>query len=146
MSPIQNETGQELAARYGLQLSSRQEALLKTIEAMPGAVPTPMTPPRATVPNILMYKVKEKIFAIASIRGQEGVILKCAPDRALALREQYEGVGHRSHLDARFWISVSLDADVPFEEIHDWVRHSYAQVCEKLTKKQRAELDEQGDN
>ena len=59
---------------------------------------------------------------------------------AQSLREQYEGVGHRSHLDRRFWISVNLDADVPKEEIERLAGHSYALVCEGLTRKQKAEL------
>ena len=99
-----------------------------------------MTPPRASIPNVLIYKVMNKMFAIVSIRGTEGVILKCDPDRVLFLREQYEGISHRSHLDSRYWISVKLDSDVPADEIDNLVIHSYEQVCSKLTKKQQAEL------
>lgn len=76
-----------------------------------------MTPPRASVPNVLIFKVMNKMFAIMSIRGPEGVILKCDPDQVLLLREEYEGVGHRSHLDPRYWISVSLESDVPMDKI-----------------------------
>ena len=56
------------------------------------------------------------------------------------LQAQYEGVGHRSHLDRRFWISVSLDADVPAAEIARLSADSYALVCAGLTRKQKAEL------
>jgi|GEM_PF-3198781 len=134
------ETGIEIADSHGIKLSNRSVALLKSIEAQPGAVPKPMTPPRGSVPNVLIYKVKDKIFAIMSIRGTEAVILKCDPDRALFLREQYKGIGHRSHLDPRNWISVKLDSDVPADDVERLVIHSYEQVCLKLTKKQRAEL------
>lgn len=142
MKPKQIESGADISARHGLELSPNQLALMKVIEAQPGAVPKPMAPPRATVPNVLIYKVKEKMFAIMSLRGAEGVILKCDPDQALLLRERYEGIGHRSHLDPRFWISVGLDADVPADEIHHLVKHSYEQVVAKLTRKQKAELAE----
>ncbi len=57
------------------------------------------------------------------------------------LRGQYEGVGHRSHLDRRFWISVDLNADVPAAEIKRLAASSYALVRASLTKKQQAELD-----
>ena len=50
------------------------------------------------------------------------------------------GVGHRSHLDRRYWISVNLDSDVPAEEIDRLAAHSYEQVCATLTRKQKAEL------
>jgi predicted DNA-binding protein (MmcQ/YjbR family) len=72
-------------------------------------------------------------------RSIENVILKCHPNLAQSRREQYAGVGHRSHLDRRFWISVTLDADIPMDEIERLVGHSYELVCSGLTRKQRAE-------
>jgi predicted DNA-binding protein (MmcQ/YjbR family) len=68
------------------------------------------------------------------------VILKSDPHLAEILREQYAGVGHRSHLDRRFWISVSLDADVPMDEVERLARASYDLVVAGLTKKQKAAL------
>ncbi len=66
--------------------------------------------------------------------------MKCEPPLADILRQQYNGIGHRSHLDKRFWISISLDADVPLKETKSLVKSSYALVCESLTRKQKAEL------
>jgi len=101
-----------------------------------------MAASRGTVPLVLIYKVMGKMFAILSIRGAQNVTLKCDPHLAEALRAQYTGVGHRSHLDRRFWISVDLSADVPAEEIERLAAHSYEQVCAGLTRKQRADLAE----
>ena len=115
-------------------------ALKSKLDAMHGAVAQPMAAARGSTPNVLIYKVMGKMFAILSLRGEPNVILKCDPDLAEGLRERYSGVGHRSHLDRRFWISVSLDADVPAAEIRRLAAHSYEQVCAKLTRKQRAEL------
>jgi predicted DNA-binding protein (MmcQ/YjbR family) len=120
--------------------SRRTAALKACIEAKPGAVANPMSAGRSSTPSVLIYKVMGKMFAILSIRGIENVILKCDPNLAQSLREQYDGVGHRSHLDRRYWISVSLDADVPVKEIERLVGHSYALVCAGLTRKQQAEL------
>jgi predicted DNA-binding protein (MmcQ/YjbR family) len=80
------------------------------------------------------------MFAVLETRRVQVVILKCDPHLADILRQQYAGVGHRSHLDRRFWISVSLDADVPVPEIEHLAAHSYELVCAKLTRKQKAEL------
>jgi predicted DNA-binding protein (MmcQ/YjbR family) len=124
----------------GVNLSKRTAALMACLEAMPGAVAQPMSPPRAVTPNILIYKVKGKMFAILSIRNIENVILKCDPYLAEILREKYDGVGHRSHLDRRYWISIKLDADVPPREIERLAADSYELVCAKLTCKQKAEL------
>ena len=90
---------------------------------------------------MLIYKVMGKMFAILAVRGTPNVILKCDAHLAQVLRGHYQGVGHRSHLDRRFWISVDLDSDVPPSEIRRLVDHSYEQVCAGLTRKQKAELE-----
>ncbi|HYL57433.1 MAG TPA: MmcQ/YjbR family DNA-binding protein [Candidatus Acidoferrales bacterium] len=123
-----------------MNFTKRTAALMAYLDGMPGAVAQPMAPPRAATPNILIYKVMGKMFAILSIRGIENVILKCDPYLAEILRGQYAGVGHRSHLDRRFWISISLDSDVPAREIKHQAAHSYELVCAGLTRKQKAEL------
>lgn len=112
-------------------------ALRAIVAAMPGAVGEPL----ARFRRVALYKVCGKMFAILTAGERGNVILKCDPYRAEMLREQYEGVGHRSHLDRRFWIAVDLGADVPDDEIADLARHSYDLVRAGLTRKQRAELD-----
>jgi predicted DNA-binding protein (MmcQ/YjbR family) len=110
------------------------------LDAKPGAVAAAMTPPRGSSPNVIIYKVMGKMFAILAIRGAESVILKCDEHLVEILREQYVGVGHRSHLDRRFWICVALDADVPEAEVARLADQSYDLVCAGLTRKQRAGL------
>jgi predicted DNA-binding protein (MmcQ/YjbR family) len=121
-------------------LGKRTVTLKKILEAKPGAVGRPMTAASGSTPLVAIYKVMGKMFAILSLRADEHVILKCDPHLAEMLREQYEGVGHRSHLDKRFWIAVSLNADVPLAEVKRLVAHSYDLVRAGLTKKQQAEL------
>lgn len=117
-------------------------ALQALLARMPGAVAEPMTASRGSVPLVVLWKVMGKMFAILSLRDDEFVILKCDPYRAELLREQYRGVGHRSHLDRRHWISVDLDSDVPAAEVERLVAHSYDLVVAGLTRKQRNELAE----
>jgi predicted DNA-binding protein (MmcQ/YjbR family) len=121
-------------------LGKRTIALQKVLEAKAGAVGRAMSAPTGSTPLVLIYKVMGKMFAILSLRAEENVILKCDPNLAEMLREQYEGVGHRSHLDKRFWIAVKLNADVPPAEVKRLAAHSYDLVCAGLTKKQQAEL------
>lgn len=123
-----------------MDLTPKTKALKKLLDAMPGAVADPYVPPRATQPLILMYKVMGKVFAILSVRREEYVIVKCEPPLADMLRQQYTGVGHRSHLDKRFWISINLDADVPLNETKSLIKRSYALVGDGLTRKQKTEL------
>jgi len=91
------------------------------LAAKPGTVCAPLP----STPGVLIYKLMDKMFAILEIRRVEAAILKCDPNMAEILREQYAGVGHRSHLDRRFWICVNLNADVPAEEIERLAAHSY---------------------
>jgi predicted DNA-binding protein (MmcQ/YjbR family) len=119
----------------------KSTAMVKAwIEAKPGAEGRPFAPGKNAPPLVIIYKVMGKTFAILSVRGIEDVILKCDPSLVPALREKYQGVGHRSHLDRRYWISVRFDADVPAREIKRLVSLSYDLVCDNLTAKQRAEL------
>ena len=121
-------------------LRPRTAALKKVLDAKVGAVAQPMAAPTGTTPLVLIYKVLGKMFAILSLREDEHVILKCDPQLVELLREQYEGIGHRSHLDKRYWIAVSLNADVPAAEVKRLVAQSYDLVCAGLTKKQQAAL------
>lgn len=126
-----------------MELGTRTAALKAVLDAMPGAVAEPMAANRSKSgePLVLLYKIMGKMFAILQVRKLENVILKCDPHLAEVLREQYAGVGHRSHLDPRFWIAVDLDSDVPPEEVERLAAGSYALVKAGLTKKQRAELE-----
>jgi len=119
-------------------LSLRQTTapLQAALEAKPGAVGAPLP----SAPGVVIYKVMGKMFAILEDRRIRNVILKCDPHLAEVLREQYAGVGHRSHLDRRFWISINLEADVPPEEVERLAAASYDLVRASLTRKQQAEL------
>jgi predicted DNA-binding protein (MmcQ/YjbR family) len=120
--------------------SKRTAAVRAWIEAKPGAAGRAFTPRKDSPPLVVIYKVMGKVFAILSVRGAPDVILKCDPLLASILRKDYTGIGHRSHLDRRCWISVRLDADVPLQEIKRLVSLSYDLVCTKLTAKQRTAL------
>jgi predicted DNA-binding protein (MmcQ/YjbR family) len=118
--------------------STEIEAARAAIEAMPGAEGSRLP----SAPVVTLYKVMGKMFAILEDGKTRCVILKCDPHLAEVLRDQYAGVGHRSHLDRRFWISVSLAAetDVPAAETARLIGQSYDLVSAKLTKAQKADL------
>jgi predicted DNA-binding protein (MmcQ/YjbR family) len=121
-------------------MESRREALMMLLQDKPGATAAPVSAPINRTPAAMVYKVMGKMFAIVALSTVEYVILKCDPLEVEALKKTYAGVGHRSHLDRRYWISVNLDADIPAAEIARLVDQSYDLVCETLTRKQRADL------
>ena len=79
-------------------LNPAAAALQAILAAKPGAVGEPLP----SAPGVVLYKVMGKMFAILESRKIQNMILKCDPHLAEILREQYAGVGHRSHLDRRF--------------------------------------------
>jgi len=121
-------------------LGPRRDALMARLGDKPGATFAPAPGPQGRTPQAILYKVMGKMFAIVGLGKIEHVILKCDPHLVEALRETYGGVGHRSHLDPRFWISVELDADVPADEVARLADNSYDLVCAGLSRKQRAEI------
>ena len=118
-----------------MQPGENTAAMQAFIEAMPGAKLSD-----AKVSGVRIYKVMGKMFVILSVKGRESVNLKCDTHLIDILKAQYSGVGHRGHLDHRFWIDVRLDADVPMVQIEGLVQASYALICQGLTKAQRATL------
>jgi predicted DNA-binding protein (MmcQ/YjbR family) len=123
-----------------MEMGSRSEALMVRLREKPGATAAPVPTPIGRRPSGMIYKVMGKMFAIVGRGTVEHVILKCDPPLVDALKATYAGVGHRSHLDRRYWISIDLDADVPVDEVARLVDRSYDLVCETLTRKQRTEL------
>jgi len=117
------------------------DALRAVLDALPGAIGEPWTPPRGTSPLSILYKVGGKMFAVLTLRGYLYVVLKAPPFVCDMMREQYTGVGKRTHLDPRQWIAIDLESDVPADEIESLARGSYELVRESLSKRQRTALE-----
>lgn len=94
-------------------------------------------------PGAQVWKVGGKIFAIVSEDAHPTQIaLKCDPDLALDLREEFPGkVMPGYHLNKRHWNTVIIDA-LPDGELEDWIGHSYELVVASLPVRTRRTLDE----
>ena len=114
--------------------------LQAVLDALPGAMADPYTPPRSAEPLSLLYKVGGKMFAVMTLRGSLYVVIKAPPFVCDMLREQYTGVGKRTHLDPRHWVAIDLESDVPDDEIASLARGSYELVRDSLPKARRASL------
>jgi predicted DNA-binding protein (MmcQ/YjbR family) len=124
-----------------LDLEPCTAALKAVLDGLPGvSTITGMTRGRSPTPQSIRYRVMDKMFAILALRGVPWMTVKCDPHLIEILKEQYVGVGHRTHLDHRHWISVNLDADVPAEEAERLAESAYQLVRAGMTRKQQAEL------
>ncbi len=89
-----------------------------------------------------VFKVMGKMFAIIPLESiTPSISLKCDPDRAVELREEYEGINPGWHLNKVHWNSVAAD-QVPADLVMELIRHSYDLIVSGLTKKLQRELDE----
>jgi len=92
-------------------------------------------------PNVDVYKVAGKIFAILSPdETPPALSLKCEPMLALELRAEFEAVIPGYHLNKTHWNTVLLDESIPDHEIKSMVTHSFEQVVAGLPKSVRQRL------
>jgi len=90
--------------------------------------------------STLVFKVMNKIFALTNVESFSFINLKCNPEEAIELREEFNGVSGAYHMNKRHWNSVSTHADVPDKLIFQWIDDSYNLIVSSLTKKLQNEL------
>jgi predicted DNA-binding protein (MmcQ/YjbR family) len=90
----------------------------------------------------LVFKVGGKIFALTGISLFASVNLKCDPEKAVELREQYPAVIPGFHMNKKHWNTVLMDGSISDRLVKDWTKHSYELVVSSLTKKLQQELND----
>ena len=92
-------------------------------------------------PEVMVMKVGGKMFALIGWEKVPVTInLKCDPERAIELREQYSGVAPGYHMNKKLWNTVTMDGSVDRELVQELVDHSYELIVASLTKKAQAEI------
>ena len=90
--------------------------------------------------DTLVFKVGGKIFALCGLENYSFVNLKCDPERAILLREEYSGIIPGYHMSKKHWNSVATDGSIPPQLFRDLVDHSYELIVHSLPKKIKATL------
>ena len=89
----------------------------------------------------LVYKVMGKMYALVPTAREEMTInLKCDPEKAVLLREEYGGIRPGFHMNKKHWNTIHLDGSVPDKLVFELIDHSYDLVVKSLTRKLRDEL------
>lgn len=87
-------------------------------------------------PDTLVYKVKGKVFALTTPdEFPARVNLKCDPERAVVLREEYESVIPGYHMNKKHWNTLILDGSLPSKLVRELIDHSYGLVASGAKKK-----------
>ena len=92
-------------------------------------------------PDALVYKVAGKMFALAVPDDFPARInLKCDPERAVLLRDEYPAIIPGYHMSKRHWNTVTLDGSLPAALVRELIDHSYDLVVAGLPKAERVKL------
>ena len=95
--------------------------------------------------STLVYKVLGKIFALCSLeaweQGTPSITLKCDPDYAQELRNDYDSIHPGFHANKRHWNTIYLkNCGFSPEFLFELIDHSYTMVVQNMPKKLRVQL------
>ncbi len=88
-------------------------------------------------PNVLVYKLHGKIFALISIERPFSLSLKCEPEKAVYLREHNREIVAGYHLNKKHWNTIDLEGNLSDTMITEMIDHSYNLILAALPKKIR---------
>ena len=92
--------------------------------------------------NTLVFKVAGKMFLLASLEAIPLQInLKCDPEKAVELREEYDSVQPGYHMNKKHWNTIIIDGTIPVSKMLNWIDDSYSLVVAGLSKTQRKNLE-----
>ena len=92
-------------------------------------------------PDTLVFKVMGKMFALTNLDGDLSINLKCDPEKAIELREEFPCVQPGYHMNKMHWNSVYIDGSVPEKLICEWIDHSYNLIANSLPRKDKEILN-----
>lgn len=92
-------------------------------------------------PDTLVLKVGGKVFALSGLDNPIfSVNLKCSPEYAEELRENYEEIQPGYHMNKKHWNTVNFEGNIPDELLRQLIDHSYELVVRGIPKSKRKEL------
>lgn len=86
--------------------------------------------------DTLVYKVGGKMFLCCVLEYAERIAVKCNPDRAIALRDEYlSAITPAWHFNKKHWNDIYFE-QLPRKVVEREIRHSYLTVIrENVTPK-----------
>ena len=85
----------------------------------------------------LVFKVVGKIFLLAGLENPDRFNVKCNPERAVSLREEYEEVQPGYHMNKTHWNTVYMNGRLSDSQLMQMIDHSYDLIVSSLPKKQQ---------
>jgi predicted DNA-binding protein (MmcQ/YjbR family) len=92
-------------------------------------------------PDTLVYKVAGKVFLLTGMDADPLQFnVKCDPDKAVELREQFSSVLPGYHMNKKHWNTIIIDGAVSNTQLKQWIDDSYHLVVDSLPKKLKDQL------
>jgi len=89
----------------------------------------------------LVFKVAGKMFALTDLEDDFKISIKCDPEKAIELREQYpDSVMPAYHMSKKHWNMIYIDGRIPDNKLFEWIDDSYKLVIGKLPKLKQKNL------
>lgn len=95
--------------------------------------------------DTLVFKVLGKMYALVPLerweQGDACIALKCDPDYALELRDEYSSIEGAYHMSKKHWNMLHLNkGEISNSLLKELIDHSYDLVVKSLPKKLRDTL------
>lgn len=92
--------------------------------------------------DVLVLRVAGKMFALIALEEHPlRVNLKCDPERAVELRDQYDVILPGYHMNKKHWNTVVLDGTLSDVFVFELIDHSYESMVATLPVAVRKELE-----
>jgi len=91
-------------------------------------------------PDTLVFKVMGKVFLLTGLDSDIFEFnVKCDPEKAIELREQYSCVLPGYHMNKKHWNTI-VATSVGDKLLKEWIDHSYDMVVKGLSKAEQKKL------
>jgi len=81
----------------------------------------------------MVFKVQGKAFLLAGLDDDDLQFnVKCDPEHAIELREQFPCVQPGYHMNKKHWNTIVADGSVPDSMLQSWIDDSYNLVLGKI--------------
>jgi predicted DNA-binding protein (MmcQ/YjbR family) len=92
-------------------------------------------------PDTLVFKVMGKMFLLTGLDSDSLEFnVKCDPEKAIELREQFTCVLPGFHMNKKHWNTIIANGSVSDKQLIEWIDHSYELVVDGLSKAEKKKL------
>lgn len=95
--------------------------------------------------DALVFKTGGKMFLLIDLKNPVSFNAKCDPERAIALREEFDEITPGYHMSKVHWNTVDMQGRLSDLQLRELIDHSYELVFRGLPKKVKDELNQVSD-